>query len=274
MCTLDVLAVEAVETGAVDGDFVVATDARRKEVYLASYDADGARIAGPAVARPADVATDLPVVGPGRAAATPRRSRGAVGPQRPSAGWLARVVAEERAELLDPEPLYLRRPDAVGARRPQAGLVRVTARRAPRDADGVAALEAATLGDDAWSPGLVAEGVPRRAADHHLPARRARDGDRPSGTRWPAWPATSWSCSASACSPSTAATGVASALLDAVDDLARGAGAERVLLEVREDNARRPGLLRRARVRRDRPPAALLPRRRDGVVLERRTVDR
>ena len=37
----------------------------------------------------------------------------AVGPARPSAGWLARVVAEERAELLDPEPLYLRRPDAV-----------------------------------------------------------------------------------------------------------------------------------------------------------------
>ena len=30
----------------------------------------------------------------------------------PSAGWLARVIAEERAELLDPEPLYLRRPDA------------------------------------------------------------------------------------------------------------------------------------------------------------------
>ena len=25
---------------------------------------------------------------------------------------LARVVADERAELLDPEPLYLRRPDA------------------------------------------------------------------------------------------------------------------------------------------------------------------
>ena len=34
------------------------------------------------------------------------------GPTRPSAGWLARVIAEERAELHDPEPLYLRRPDA------------------------------------------------------------------------------------------------------------------------------------------------------------------
>ena len=44
VCSLDVLAVEAVDTGAVASDFVVATDARRKEVYLATYDADGARL--------------------------------------------------------------------------------------------------------------------------------------------------------------------------------------------------------------------------------------
>jgi tRNA threonylcarbamoyladenosine biosynthesis protein TsaB len=112
VCTLDVLAIEAVDTGAVREDFLVATDARRKEVYLASYDADGARLAGPEVLRPADAATDRPVVGEGAVlypAAFPRPA----GPARPSAGWLARVVAEERAELLDPEPLYLRRPDAV-----------------------------------------------------------------------------------------------------------------------------------------------------------------
>ena len=42
-----------------------------------------------------------------------------VGPAAPSAGWLARVVAEERAELLDPEPLYLRRPDAEAPRTPK-----------------------------------------------------------------------------------------------------------------------------------------------------------
>ena len=39
VCSLDVLAVEAVATGTVGTDFVVASDARRKEVYLASYDA-------------------------------------------------------------------------------------------------------------------------------------------------------------------------------------------------------------------------------------------
>jgi len=111
-CSLDVLAVEAVETGTVAEPFVVATDARRKEVYLASYTAEGVRLDGPVVERPAAVATDAPVIGEGGALypeAFPRR----VGPQRPSAGWLARAVAEERLELLDPEPLYLRRPDAL-----------------------------------------------------------------------------------------------------------------------------------------------------------------
>ena len=111
VCTLDVLAVEAAETGAVAGEFVVATDARRKEVYLATYDETGARLDGPEVARPADVATERPVVGEG-AVLYPEAFPHAAGPTRPSAGWLARTIAEERAELQDPEPLYLRRPDA------------------------------------------------------------------------------------------------------------------------------------------------------------------
>ena len=115
-CSLDVLAVEAVSTGTVSaadsGGFFVATDARRKEVYLASYSADGARLEGPVVARPAEVATDAPVVGEG-AVLYPDAFPSPVGPLRPSASWLARAVAEERVELMDPEPLYLRRPDAV-----------------------------------------------------------------------------------------------------------------------------------------------------------------
>ena len=119
VCSLDVLAVEAVDTGTVTGDFLVATDARRKEVYVASYDGRGTRRDGPVVRRPADAASGLPVVGEG-AVLYPEAFPDARGPRRPSAGWLARVVAEERAELLDPEPLYLRRPDAVAnaARKP------------------------------------------------------------------------------------------------------------------------------------------------------------
>jgi tRNA A37 threonylcarbamoyladenosine modification protein TsaB len=108
-----------VATRAVDEEFVVATDARRKEVYLAQYDADGHRLDGPVVDKPAVLATDRPVVGEG-ALLYPDAFPHSVGPQRPSAGWLARTVAEERAELMDPEPLYLRRPDAAtpGAPKP------------------------------------------------------------------------------------------------------------------------------------------------------------
>lgn len=110
-CTLDVLAVEAVASG-IGGGFFVVTDARRKEVYLASYDPDGVRLEGPVVARPAEVATSVPVVGEG-ALLYPDAFPTPLGPVRPSAGWLARAVAEEQVELMDPEPLYLRRPDAV-----------------------------------------------------------------------------------------------------------------------------------------------------------------
>jgi tRNA threonylcarbamoyladenosine biosynthesis protein TsaB len=110
VCTLDVLAAQAVDDGVVRERFVVATDARRKEVYWASYDADGVRLDGPFVSRPADVATDLPVVGAG-ALLYPAAFPHPVGPEHPDAGVLAAVVTDERAELLDPEPLYLRRPD-------------------------------------------------------------------------------------------------------------------------------------------------------------------
>ena len=118
VCSLDVLAVEAVDTGAVAHDFAVATDARRKEVYFATYAADGGRISGPVVERPGVLATAQPIVGEGAHLYADAFGR-PVGPRRPSAGWLARTVAEERAELCDPEPMYLRRPDAAtpGARK-------------------------------------------------------------------------------------------------------------------------------------------------------------
>lgn len=114
VCSLDVLAVEAIDTGTVSGPFAVATDARRREVYLATYDEAGARHDGPHVLRPADVpgaVSALPTVGEG-ARLYPEPFGDGRAPYRPSAAWLARCVAEERVELRDPEPLYLRRPDA------------------------------------------------------------------------------------------------------------------------------------------------------------------
>ncbi len=112
VCSLDAIALEVVGTGAAAGSFLVATDARRKEVYLASYDADGARLEGPVVTRPADVATTADVAGAGPGL-YPEAFPQAIAPDRPSAGWMAHGVSAELVELLDPEPLYLRRPDAV-----------------------------------------------------------------------------------------------------------------------------------------------------------------
>ncbi len=111
VCTLDAIALEAAEGLGFAGDFVVATDARRKEVYLAAYDEFGTRVSGPVVDRPGVVATDLPAAGEGAVLYPDAFSR-PVAPQLPSAGWLARAVVEERVELTDPEPRYLRRPDA------------------------------------------------------------------------------------------------------------------------------------------------------------------
>ena len=115
VCSLDVLAAEAVDAGLTD--FVVATDARRKEVYLASY-TGGRRVTGPSVLKPADAATDRPAVGRG-ALLYPGSFPGATGPEHPSAAVMCDVVLRERFELLAPEPLYLRRPDAIEPGKPK-----------------------------------------------------------------------------------------------------------------------------------------------------------
>jgi tRNA threonylcarbamoyladenosine biosynthesis protein TsaB len=119
VCSLDIVAVEAaLGRSPVGTEFAVATDARRKEVYLATYDDQGRRLDGPDVVRPEDAVTAGPVAGEGPTLfpdAFPR----ARGPVLPSAGWLARAVAEELAELHDPEPMYLRRPDAIAPGAPK-----------------------------------------------------------------------------------------------------------------------------------------------------------
>jgi tRNA threonylcarbamoyladenosine biosynthesis protein TsaB len=117
VCSLDVLALEAVETGAVTGDFVVATDARRKEVYWARYADSRTRLTDPAVDRPADIAdrvAGLPAVGAG-ALLYPDTFPRAHEPEHVSAAALAALAAERLTageELPAPRPLYLRRPDA------------------------------------------------------------------------------------------------------------------------------------------------------------------
>jgi tRNA threonylcarbamoyladenosine biosynthesis protein TsaB len=112
--TLDALARAAVDAHATDQDFLAVTDARRKELYWARYSATGARLDGPAVNRPADLPAGLPLAG--QAVSLYPALGESVWPEHPSAAVLATVAAERLAsggtDLLEPEPLYLRRPDA------------------------------------------------------------------------------------------------------------------------------------------------------------------
>ncbi len=108
VCSLDILAAEAMDSGL--DEFVVATDARRKEVYLATY-AGGRRVDGPQVIKPEDAATAVPVVGRG-GLLHPEHFPNSTGPEHPSAAVLCEVVQQRRFEILEPDPLYLRRPDA------------------------------------------------------------------------------------------------------------------------------------------------------------------
>jgi tRNA threonylcarbamoyl adenosine modification protein YeaZ len=104
VCSLD-----AVGSGAR----TVVTDARRKEVYWAAYDAEGTRIDGPGVARPEQLDRPGPFVGD---PAFAERLGAAVEPADVTTAGLLRAAAPQ---LADPSsaapllPLYLRRPDAV-----------------------------------------------------------------------------------------------------------------------------------------------------------------
>ncbi len=113
VCTLDVLAAQARAAG-VPGPFLVATDARRREVYWARYDAAGIRIDGPHVGPAADIPDrTVPAVGAGAvryADALP----GHRAPLHPDPATLARIAAELVVAGVPPDvtPMYLRRPDA------------------------------------------------------------------------------------------------------------------------------------------------------------------
>ena len=91
VCSLDAIA------HGEEGDVVVVTDARRKEVYWARY-SDGARVEGPGVVKPAELNTD--------------GARIVEGSPDPA----SLVAVAEALFGTDPQalvPLYLRRPDAV-----------------------------------------------------------------------------------------------------------------------------------------------------------------
>jgi tRNA threonylcarbamoyl adenosine modification protein YeaZ len=120
LCSLDALAWRA----PVDGPFVVVTDARRREVYWAEYPDRASRQGDAGVIAPALLwsrAGGRALVGPGAGlvvSAAPDGSDAAscVADEAPlSAAAMAELAVARLAvggELLEPYPLYLRRPDA------------------------------------------------------------------------------------------------------------------------------------------------------------------
>ncbi|MCQ8773277.1 tRNA (adenosine(37)-N6)-threonylcarbamoyltransferase complex dimerization subunit type 1 TsaB [Streptomyces telluris] len=118
LCSLDGLAYAAGQAG-LEGEFVVATDARRKEVYWARYADARTRVTEPSVDRPGDLTeklAGLTVVGAGAVLyADSFTDVRADMPEHQSAGALASLAAERLrtgGEFLPDQPLYLRRPDA------------------------------------------------------------------------------------------------------------------------------------------------------------------
>jgi tRNA threonylcarbamoyladenosine biosynthesis protein TsaB len=120
VCSLDLI---AAATRAPGREFLVATDARRKEVYWARYgaaDQGSRRLEGPLVGGASSIAgaAELAAAGSG-AQLYPEAFGQVIGPAYPDARTLGQIVAqrlggaaEAGPELLAAEPLYLRRPDA------------------------------------------------------------------------------------------------------------------------------------------------------------------
>ncbi|MCG6566774.1 tRNA (adenosine(37)-N6)-threonylcarbamoyltransferase complex dimerization subunit type 1 TsaB [Tessaracoccus sp. ZS01] len=132
VCSLDVVARQWVETadrspavdGRLGGGFIVAADARRKELYWATYDADGNRTGEPQVSAPTELPA-LPVAG-----AVPVEYHEFLDIQGPQA--LDPAVLAARWGTLAPagdEPYYLRPADATVPGKPKSALPRLRARR-------------------------------------------------------------------------------------------------------------------------------------------------
>ncbi|WP_433699784.1 tRNA (adenosine(37)-N6)-threonylcarbamoyltransferase complex dimerization subunit type 1 TsaB [Nocardiopsis sp. CA-288880] len=115
VATLDAL---AFATGRTE-PFLAMTDARRKEVFWARYDDRLTRVGEVAVARPADLDTGgLPLVGDGARMYAEVLGAGTSDPAplHPDAAAMAELALlrlSRGVELPAPNPLYLRRPDAV-----------------------------------------------------------------------------------------------------------------------------------------------------------------
>ncbi|MEU4559035.1 tRNA (adenosine(37)-N6)-threonylcarbamoyltransferase complex dimerization subunit type 1 TsaB [Actinoplanes sp. NPDC023936] len=123
--TYGVCSLDGLGRAAGPGRVLVATDARRREVYFATYQ-DGERLTGPEVAKPADVDVNHATRAVGEGALkygdifhVPVEEHLLYPPGAALVALAAeKIRGEARSEALT--PLYLRRPDAVepGTRKP------------------------------------------------------------------------------------------------------------------------------------------------------------
>ena len=95
VCTLDAIAL-----GIAENEFIVATNARRKEIYWAKY-LNGVRTIGPSVAK-AEALTEY---------SEPKFGFGFTSELSPHPKDLLKISEERKNHLI--EPMYLRNPDAV-----------------------------------------------------------------------------------------------------------------------------------------------------------------
>lgn len=118
VCSLDVMAWQAVDSGLAPDEFVVVSDARRRELYWGRFQGRQ-RVDGPFVGAASDIA-NLPVLGTASGMYSDVLGDRVVAgsPTELDAGVLAANVHEMVDAGL--EPLYLRAPDAQvpGARKP------------------------------------------------------------------------------------------------------------------------------------------------------------
>lgn len=113
VCSLDAIAAAVVASGPLTGNLLVATDARRREVYWAAYEAEGARLSGPTVESPDALRERILGLHLVAAAGTMVDGFGLPAHTLTPAPLGLVAVAPLHRPPAPLEPLYLRRPDAV-----------------------------------------------------------------------------------------------------------------------------------------------------------------
>ena len=276
LCTLDALALRAVQEDAVvpEGDFLVATDARRREVYWAAYEQrpDGSvgavpqRVHGPAVSRPDDVpVAGRPVVGRG-ADLYPDHLGLSVGPIDPSAAALAHLAVAAAGHRRRPERPDPAVPAPSGRARGRSAQDRPVMSQPPGQARPPDALVGRRAPAAAGGRALRPRGLERR--DVLGRARRVRAvgaaGLRGAGDGLDGYAGVSVAGGVAdvmtvAVAPSRQGQGLGRFLVQQLVALAAARGAGRMMLEVRGGQRCGATGVRQRRVRADRRPARLLP---------------